>query len=200
MIEKVAYNPHSNHSSITMTLRSITTLLVLVFLSMPAAGQSLESLSAGQQALLKNQSLTVELPGLQLMTESGEEVSLGYSRHWIPYRGYERISERQFFQMTGNMELAQKVQRARKNKLLMLGLGGLSFIAGTALMISGSRKASQFNGSQMGPMMAGGLLVAVGGGTMGFTAARMQLQETPYWIARDVASAYNDQLVQEMGN
>ena len=167
---------------------------------MPAAGQSLESLSAGQQALLKNQSLTVELPGLQLMTESGEEVSLGYSRHWIPYRGYERISERQFFQMTGNMELAQKVQRARKNKLLMLGLGGLSFIAGTALMISGSRKASQFNGSQMGPMMAGGLLVAVGGGTMGFTAARMQLQETPYWIARDVASAYNDQLVQEMGN
>ncbi|MEM7255920.1 MAG: hypothetical protein AAF404_00875 [Pseudomonadota bacterium] len=180
------------------TRLSLPFLVFFIFIG-PVYGQHLQPLSEKQETQFRQQSLTVELPGLQVLNEFGEEVSVGYSQRWIPYQGYKRISEIQFFQLTGNDVLARQAQRSRRNKLITLGLGGLSVIAGTALLVSNNNFPSEGdNGFHMRSKLAGGLMMALGASTVSFSAMRLYQQKAPYWIAQDVAASYNDQLLEDL--
>ncbi len=168
------------------------TLLLLVFATSSFAQQT-PQLTDTQLEELAQQRFTIEMPGLQILTDSGDEVLLGYSRHWVPYRGYERISEARFFELTGNSELAAQAKRSHRNKMLLMGLGGLSVITGAVLLARDNSTSDGF-GFNVGPKITGGLLLTLGGGTMGFTAVSMRQRKAPYWIAEDIAQSYNASL------
>lgn len=126
-------------------------------------------------------------------------MTLGYSRHWTAYQGYNSISESNFFELADQSTLARQARRAKSNKFIALGLGSLSVIAGTVLLASGNgfHESGGLNFS-MGPKILGGFLIATGGGTLGFAAVRMQHRKAPYWVAQEVAREYNEQLIQEI--
>ena len=182
-----------------MDTRCTTTLILLLLIASPAVGQTTEQLSPSQLQHYNENSFRIELPGIQVVSTSGEAMTLGYSRAWRAYRGYNSVSEPDFFELVEQRTLARQAKRARRNKYFAIGLGGLSVIAGTVLMASGNG----FNEDgglrfSMGPKILGVSLIAAGGGTIGFAALRMQHRRAPYWVAEEVAREYNAKLLQEM--
>lgn len=181
-----------------MTTRLLFVALVFFLFALPAVGQSAEPLSTLQSQEYKQKSLAVDLSGLQVSDSSGDVLEIGCTICWVPYRGYERLSERSFFEIAGQDRLAREVQRSRRNKYIAMGLGGLSMIAG-AVLLSNNFPKREFENPKVGQVFLGGLLIGGGGAAVSFSALKLRARSIPYTIAQDVAFQYNNQLQEELG-
>ena len=179
-----------------MTTRFFVILLCLV--ATPAFGQSTTPLPVQQTQEYKQNSLSVDLSGLQVATTSGEALEVGCTRCWTPYMGYEKLSEADFFEISGERGLAYQAKRSRRNTFLAIGLGGLSMIAGT-ILLSRNIPNQDFEQPQIGSHFVGVLLIGGGGATVGYSAVKLRARSVSYSIAQDVAQQYNHQLVEELG-
>ena len=182
-----------------MKTKLTTAFILLLITAAPTLGQTTEQLSPAQRQLYKQNSFRVELPGVRVVSDSGEDLSLGYSRHWTVYRGYNNVSEADFFALAGHRDLAQQAKRSRQKKFVVIGLGSLSVIAGSVLVASGNGfKEEGGLHFSMGSKLLGGLMITVGGGAISFAGLGMRHRRAPYWIAEEVAQTYNAQLLEEM--
>ena len=177
-----------------MHAQTTTILLLLFILALPTYGQHTD-LSASK--VYKQNSLSVDLSGLQVENAFGNDLKLACTTCWNPYQGYERLKESEFFEIAGYEQLAQQAQRSRRNKFIGIGIGGLSMIAGGVLLADNFSNAG-FEGPNVGATLAGVLLLGGGGATVGFSAVKLHTRSVPYEIARDVAIDYNSQLLEEL--
>lgn len=182
-----------------MTRAVTTTLLLVPFLLTPALAQDTDGLPQDVQQAFTQASLRVELPGLQVVNNYGETVTLGDSRHWTAYRGYARLSESDFFALADQGALAQSAKRSKRTRQLAIGLGGLSVITGALLFGSGGGFDSAGNlDMSMRPQIIGGMMMAAGGLSLGYGIVSMHQRSVPYWMAQEVADDYNDQLLSNL--
>lgn len=174
--------------------------MISLLITLPAVAQNTDVFSSQFTQTYKQNSLTVSLSGVQLANDAGNTLEVGCSTCWTPYKGYERVSESSFFKIAGYDHLAEQAERSRRNKFIAMGLGGLSMIAGSVLLSNSFSNSGIGNNPQVGQIFAGVFLLGGGGATIGFSAVGLQSRSVPYELARDVASGYNNQLLQEIGS
>ena len=173
-------------------------LLALLCIHSSSWGQTQDVFSLQKTQVYKQNSLSIDLSGLQVTNEYGETLQMSCSTCWTPYQGYERLSEAVFFRIAGHDQLAEQARRSKRNKLIAIGLGGLSMIAGGAL-VTNAFSSARDGTPRVGSNFLGVALIGGGGATIGFSAVKMQSRSVPYEIARDVAVEYNNQLAHELG-
>ncbi len=182
-----------------MQKKSSVLFILLIVIASPVTGQHLKELSDVELKQFKQNSFNIDLLGLQLVNATGNDATLGHSRHWAAYQGYDQVAESDFFARAGYDELAKKAQRSRRNKFIAIGLGGLGVVAGSFMIASG--KDAHDPGrmkSSVRPYVLGGLMITAGSGTIGFSVMGMQRRSVSYRIAHDVATEYNNKLLREI--
>ena len=172
----------------------LISFLLLLLLASPVLGQTTDLFSS---KVYKQNSLSVDLSGLQVSTDSGNDLQLACTICWSPYKGYERLTEAEFFRVAGFDQLAQQAQRHRRNKFIAMGIGGLSIIAG-AVLVSNNISLDGTDTPRPGSSFVGVLLIGGGGATVGYSAMKLRTRSVPYAIAQDVAFEYNSQLQAEL--
>lgn len=171
-----------------LKILSLNILLVFTF-SLSVLAQA--DLTPTQLKEYNKQKLTIEAWGSGRGSYGSGNISYTYSTKWSAYQGFNRISEGDFYTMTGHYDLAEelKIYKKKGKKYRWIGIGGI--IGGGILAIGG---ASMENPSLA--LVLGGLGIEVLGGAFLITSFDINSSNLkPYGVASGIADEFNSQLI-----
>jgi hypothetical protein len=170
----------------TQTRSSMRSTLAAICLVLAATGAEAQPIGTPVNSSI----LRVDLLGVAVRSGSQRDFAIGDARHWVAYQGYDQLSERNFFALTGHDELAARSGKRKRRKMTRLILGGVGAVAG-GFLVGTAFGDTGFDRPNMAPVLAGGLLTSAGLATIGFTAATWNRRTVPYWMASEIATGHN---------
>lgn len=160
--------------------------IALCFTTVDANSQT--DLSLEQLKEYNKGKLSLDLVGVSSGSYSSNMISYSSWTKWNAYKGFNSISESEFYKIAGYEDFALKAQkREETGKILFwsglgLGIGGLALIVATI-----------DNESDV-PALIGATISLLGSGLMYVSIGMTTTNMKPYTIASDIADEYNLQL------
>ena len=145
---------------------------------------TVNDLNPAEKMEYDNKKLSIETRGQGFGGVGPVTVSVSTWTNWYAYEGFDKISEAQFFLITGHKEQAA-VAKAKKSRSLRLWLGGLA-----AMAVGAGTMAVSF---EVGlPIFAiGAVLTPIGG--LGYSGNKF-----PYSTVATITDSYNRQLIADI--
>jgi len=174
--------------------------LTLLFLQTVFAGgrswaQQLEKrFSERTVSQYNRQKLTIEVSAEGFVSD----FAVSSWRSWTPYKGFAKISESDFFQITGYDVEAQKAMSYHSGAQLMEISGGLATLAGIGLIIAAANESSS-EGQRTNCLVFGLVLDVLGLGLLYAGWERSSKRWAPVSVAQPIAEEYNYQLRINLG-
>lgn len=177
-------------------MKRIATIGVLSLVGLLIAAATLsaqEGLTARQEREYNESRLSVEVEYIGEGSYGYGTVSYQEWRKWTPYRGFEKISEADFFQIAGYDEQAEEAAsfKQRNDRLFWGGLGACT----VGLVVTLATATTDTIAPAIGGVASLGGLIAGGIG-----AAQRNRNCHPYETADRVARIYNRELLEEIAD
>lgn len=152
---------------------------------------------------LRSKKLSIEPVGITRLHTSGDIPSTW--KKWVAYRGFDPISEEEFFRITGYNAEAEKVEShkrsGRSRMLLGFGIG----IADVALLLKGWSEFEVTSPNNDNVLfqrtsfpneltLAGAIVSGIGGAIIRDGALMSRMNWAPYSVAESIANEYNRSL------
>jgi hypothetical protein len=171
--------------------------------ALPSSGQT--ELTEKQEAEYQRRRLSVEVKEIGMGSYGGGMIGYAAWRKWTAYRGFNPVSEQEFFRITGHNHEAQQAgsYRSRANMYFWGGLAATGL--GLALVLSplfSGGSDDEWSESEEGegdgssaPLIIGGLLALGGLYPMYIGVCMKQSNWAPYSTVHGMAGEYNRKLV-----
>lgn len=131
-------------------------------------------------------------------------IKIGSPGEWMAYKGFEKITEGEFFKITGFASEAEKARIYRENTSAMIGGGAVSFWAGVVMFCYGISQTKEVpyeyisgtyekEDADEGLMLLG-LILGVGGLSLRAKGKARSANWAPYYTVSGIAEKYNREL------